>query len=742
MRFFHLIILFALFIPVFQLNGQELTYEELAPIPLVDVEEVYISPKGNTYLFTKSKIFFSNDGHQSWIEVEAPVDRLSSLNMYFLEDDTPVLYNRLRHYSYILRDGDWVNFLPDPVVEDSPNEVRFDTYDQTLFYFDLNTFFKSSDKGRTWIKKTDSDTSTAKVERMFINHRYIYLYKERREEVSDSAIGEYINVYDHDFNLLNVYQVPEDHFESFVFKNVVCEEEVIYLYSNKKLYVSDNLGKDYKIYPLESSYYVIGVINRSVYLVSLDKTCLVRAEVLGDEIVLEYIIKGEKFVWTEIYEQQLVIRNYHSFKIYDPESQTFSEVGEFPFNTTTCIKLKIDSVGHYYASTQRVLFKSYDKGVSWQEIFRDEDEYSFGNWMVSPKGIVSITDARRDSMGRFYTPLSIDQDGNKEYWDLSGDDFARRPPFTGRPFVFSLDQPNLRVASDEDLCLGLNRVVFFSLDQADFNARLGRPEECLDGDLEVRRIGDHVFLCGAPAANFEYSAGEITDIIDFHGILFESRLNDFLPSSVFRTKYSSYVSSSGELFLHPTGITSTSEPEFFPTYYSPEILSVEPKIRGRAPRGIFLNQERLNKMLVVAYSGEHYYRTKVEENYEPFPVKNLNLTSTVNSGAIDENGRIVLLSRDGRVYRSTEEFTVSSIEELSRSCLAFYPNPVTDLISIEFCGNKSVISVYDNNGELHYYSSDVSSAPYSVDLSHLEGGVYFLSVKSESGLHTHKFVKL
>ena len=80
----------------------------------------------------------------------------------------------------------------------------------------------------------------------------------------------------------------------------------------------------------------------------------------------------------------------------------------------------------------------------------------------------------------------------------------------------------------------------------------------------------------------------------------------------------------------------------------------------------------------------------------------------------------------------------SSIATADESVLSIYPNPVKDVLTINYDKAISQIDVYDVNGKLVKTFTTVGS---TINVSDLSSGVYMLNMQTEDGLVVKKIVK-
>lgn len=93
-------------------------------------------------------------------------------------------------------------------------------------------------------------------------------------------------------------------------------------------------------------------------------------------------------------------------------------------------------------------------------------------------------------------------------------------------------------------------------------------------------------------------------------------------------------------------------------------------------------------------------------------------------------------------YLDNFEFpgTPTSVREVKGLYMSVYPNPTTDMITIQYPGMKS-ITISNMVGQRVKVLSDVSDYIQSVEVSDLESGVYFVILETENGPVSSKFVK-
>ena len=87
--------------------------------------------------------------------------------------------------------------------------------------------------------------------------------------------------------------------------------------------------------------------------------------------------------------------------------------------------------------------------------------------------------------------------------------------------------------------------------------------------------------------------------------------------------------------------------------------------------------------------------------------------------------------------------TLSVDDKISEENVSVYPNPANDELNIKLSQNlEADIRVFDTLGKLVIYQPNVNiSGSYSVGVSGLNNGIYFVRINTEAGTVTKKFIK-
>jgi hypothetical protein len=96
-------------------------------------------------------------------------------------------------------------------------------------------------------------------------------------------------------------------------------------------------------------------------------------------------------------------------------------------------------------------------------------------------------------------------------------------------------------------------------------------------------------------------------------------------------------------------------------------------------------------------------------------------------------------SRRPQLMLVTDSSNINGIYASSSvSSIAFYPNPVSDVVNFKGLTEPYELSIYDIQG-MKVYSTQSSST--SIDIGHLQNGAYFLSIQQAEGLINFKLIK-
>ncbi|WP_040491897.1 DUF7619 domain-containing protein [Xanthomarina gelatinilytica] len=167
---------------------------------------------------------------------------------------------------------------------------------------------------------------------------------------------------------------------------------------------------------------------------------------------------------------------------------------------------------------------------------------------------------------------------------------------------------------------------------------------------------------------------------------------------------------------------------------------------------------------LIPLNGSHDFVTRIkEDNVVEFIFENINLPfdDANNDGyvlfKIKTLPSLVLgdtFSNDAEIYfdynapiiTNDELTTVAenlSIEEsILQTTVKIYPNPVSDELTIDSKGILETISIFDVNGrQLQTFVIGGSTNKSKININMLSKGVYFVSIKTETGIQISKIIK-
>lgn len=113
---------------------------------------------------------------------------------------------------------------------------------------------------------------------------------------------------------------------------------------------------------------------------------------------------------------------------------------------------------------------------------------------------------------------------------------------------------------------------------------------------------------------------------------------------------------------------------------------------------------------------------------------------SINIAAYDDYDTSSFL-RENYIY----VYELTNVEEIEGNLteLSYYPNPITDVVSIEIRPNFKMIEIYDLNGKSHYAKTLLQENKTEIiDLQNLEKGIYLLKIKTEEQKITKKIIKI
>lgn len=139
-----------------------------------------------------------------------------------------------------------------------------------------------------------------------------------------------------------------------------------------------------------------------------------------------------------------------------------------------------------------------------------------------------------------------------------------------------------------------------------------------------------------------------------------------------------------------------------------------------------------------------YYIDNTFSEWQPFITNLPNVI--VNELEINQEDGKIYAGTYGRGLWSSYKYGFElgiGDQALSSETLSVYPNPTQDQLFIQYQASvEADIRVFDVSGKMVLYSPDQQlSGAYSLDVSSLKDGIYFVRLNSGNGVATQKFIK-
>lgn len=174
-------------------------------------------------------------------------------------------------------------------------------------------------------------------------------------------------------------------------------------------------------------------------------------------------------------------------------------------------------------------------------------------------------------------------------------------------------------------------------------------------------------------------------------------------------------------------------------YHTLEIISSSHPVRSLLTNGnleVFFENINLPSSNVDETASHGYIAFKIKL-YTSYIVLNDIIENTANI-YFDYNFPIV-------TNTVATEVAVLGTTSYSQSDFSMYPNPAKNILTIDF-KNKDVVrtvTIYNTIGQMvQSFSNDFSQQSFSIDVSVLNRGTYFITAQSDNGKSTKKFIKL
>ncbi len=703
------------------LSAQSIEYEELATLPVTEIDYVAVAPYGGIFVRSDGVLYRSVDDGATWIQYNNFPDGFRPSSVDFLGDGTAIIsgnYDGPISAKLIFRDGGWHDLFHDHF---GWNDSRI--LGNNIYIIRSDTIYKSEDRGRSYSMHLFNHDSHDIDDIFRINNKHFLILESNEPGIQFS--GYTLEEYDLDFNFIGVRPLPSE-LDRISFRLLVNGDDILFydLYNDFLLYSYDE-GRTFTERQVGRILYGLSIVNNAfialqadtLFSLTLDNDFLTNPLLPYDTL--------EIFEGVKPFNKHLAIKGDNYIKIRDIRSETEFAVYDFPFQSRRARKVRIDDSDNIYASTRNFLFKSNDEGLSWQNIYGSYTK-RISSWTLSEEGGIVL------SMSNLYRNVSVDAlyispDGNIDEWDIS----------LLRPEVFYLDEGRYRVVTGYSSCNASDTQIFISEDGGPFEEYILDVSDCLSENMDAVFYDNKIYLFGDD--HTDEGIYHTIDVMNNFNIE-KIRLNtDVFPA----IQYYSHITAAGEIFVYPKAKFSTNEnDELYQVYYSPNISETDLIPIGQAPQGRLVQNDADDLAFVIQADGQLFIKSAEDISYSKIETKNQDF-NWFSNGDIDSQGRLVITVQDGRILRAVTDGLSTSIADEEAFFFSISPNPVIDDLHIVLADSKPHICTVSNvSGSIVHHSKHNESV-IDVDMNDMERGVYFLSVVDVSGHRvTRKFVKM
>lgn len=686
------------------LSSQRFEYKELTPIPEFEISDVYYSPMGEVYVVSYSHLYISIDKGVQWEEIKLP-DGFLIETLEFLSDGTPIISDGLFHRgALILRDNEWVSFLPELMDDFSPYLLAVDQ--MMIYYVDDQVMYQSFDKGLTFISFTNPLIVRKPLALKADGNRFLILLKQ----VTAGNVTESVMLCDEYFNSISTSSVNfrdgEELFENVYFKNghlLLVDPE------NKNVFYSPNYGSDFLTKRIDINGLDWGIYQDRFYYLNGNNVRRVKLTGDFDQNLATTFISLDSSAYMKISNDYLIGFDFNKVHFNALEGQQDFSFEDLPFKSCNVEKIEIGVDGSIYVSTKRNLYLSSDEGVTWDHLYFDENNYGI-RFSLSKYDSSVVLAVDENETRKFYSngqvatfSHEIENSNNKIY------SFSARYN----------DDDYLIVISSSPCNGSLLEVILYKNEEI-FTNSIVLGLGCFNGDVHMRRIGDNLVFYGLDDTLILFVLDIINSAFDFKS--FQLNLSENI-------KYVATVSENDELTVFANKLNGTHT-NYFTSFYSDNVFE-ELRPAGRGPVGFLVEYPLYKGQFLVNDDGGHYYRSNVNNNFVPLDLSGRKYRF-IKDAVFDRNGNLYLLAEYGKVIRSNTVEIISSNYEISKESISIYPNPVFDIINIDV-ENDSYVDTYilNLNGEVVNESRNFGSN-FTIDVSNIQSGMYFLYNKSEN----------
>lgn len=704
------------------IQAQSVSFEELSPYGHTEVHEVHRSPNGDIYVISNLfKVVKSTDNGQNWTFVEnLPTPSSEFFRMDFLDTGEEVFIFSVdgeRGY-YMNKNGNYANVIPDSLeIGFRGNNINF--FDNIISVYDDGKLYQSVDKGETY-KVLEDERANHKVEQLLLSYDNIYVRKE-------GGSNNTLDVYDREFNFLftsDVWMTNYGELKIDKFGNLIHE----YLTANKILY-SGNKGQSFikKDIPDGFNGYSILVKDSFCYIIQSDNVRKIKLDANFENNPVEEVANFpySNFRNPGRFGQGYTKYDNGQFTIHDFVKSERLTIPNIKASGSIVTDIFVDKENNIMAGSGNVLRRSQDDGLSWSNYHAFYEGYN-----------LSHTDDGGVVYSHLWGIVDVDKFGQESIWERNGAGIFNYKPF-------KLNNGQYRVLINCSF-----RDYFVSTDYGPF-VRYTSPSpflmdifEGFTPTYEAKLVGDNIIIYNRNistdlSAFFAQPQSLIKmNIQDNFSIDMDNSVNQV--QNISTIVFGVIVNDQGEIFAHP--LDSTQGSEFFQSSrYAPNIDS-EFVIAGGGPQGQIYFDE-LNKLVVlISDNDELYYKTNFEENFQKLNIEARNFDD-LHAGTFDNEGRFLMSVDCGRILRLDFTQILLSTDNFSPQEISLYPNPVSDVLHIDFSDYiEGTYTVFDGMGT-KVLSGNLDTDQKRVDVNHLDSGVYFIELATKDYKAAQKFLK-
>ena len=123
------------------------------------------------------------------------------------------------------------------------------------------------------------------------------------------------------------------------------------------------------------------------------------------------------------------------------------------------------------------------------------------------------------------------------------------------------------------------------------------------------------------------------------------------------------------------------------------------------------------------------------------------ITDPSKQKAVSEESFVLKMNPNSKAQGQTITDLNTNRNTVKEESVIVYPNPTTELLNISFNSNSQAsisIEIYDVFGKKmveERFNAQIGSNVHSIFVSRLKNGLYYMNLKNENGVITHRFTK-